>query len=89
MEVTLICLFLLNPKYNQNEIWSNTNVLYDIQNISNMFWAQCWRPEISFRHFYNFIKMTIKQDLTIFNSRYLPFLTVFYSPFQKSETLES
>ena len=24
-----LCLFLLNPKPYQNEIWSNTNVLYD------------------------------------------------------------
>ena len=28
MEVTL-SLFLLNPKCYQNEIWSNTSVLYD------------------------------------------------------------
>ena len=24
-----LCLFLLNPKYYQNEIWSNISVLYD------------------------------------------------------------
>ena len=29
MEVTLIRLFLLNPKYYQYEIWSNTSVLYE------------------------------------------------------------
>ena len=24
-----LCLFLLNPKFYQNEIWSNNSVLYD------------------------------------------------------------
>ena len=28
MKITLY-FFLLNPKYYQNEIWSNTNMLYD------------------------------------------------------------
>ena len=37
MEVHL-CLFLLNPKYFQNEIWSNTSALYDKH--FNMFLAQ-------------------------------------------------
>ena len=61
-------------------------------NISNMFLAgdwQCWRLETSSRPFYNFIKMKIYQDLVIFNSLHLPFLNVPYSPFQKTETLES
>ena len=58
-------------------------------NISSMFWAQCWRLETSSRPFYDFVKMTIYQDLAIFNSWYLPFLNVPYSPFQKNETLES
>ena len=36
-------------------------------NISNMFLAECWRLETSSRLFYDFIKMTIHQDLAIFN----------------------
>ena len=58
-------------------------------NISNMFLAECWRLETSSRLFYDFIKMTIQQDLVIFNGWHIPFLIVFYSPFQKNETLES
>ena len=58
-------------------------------NISSMFWAQCWRLETSSRPFYDFVKITIYQDPAIFNSWYLPFLNVPYSPFQKNETLES
>ena len=57
-------------------------------NISNMFLAECWRLETSSRLFYNFIKMAILQDLTIFNGWHLPFLIVPYSHFQKKETLE-
>ena len=56
--------------------------------ISNMFLAECWRLETSFRLFYDFIKMTILRDQAIFNSGHLSFLTVPYSTFQKSETLE-
>ena len=55
MQVTL-CLSLLNFKSYQNEIWSNTNVLYD--KISNMFLAECWGLETSSRFFYDFNKMT-------------------------------
>ena len=58
-------------------------------NISNMFSAECWRLETSSRLFYDFIKMTILQDLAIFNGWHIPFLIVFYSPFQKNETPES
>ena len=58
-------------------------------NISNMFLGECWRLETSFRLFYDFIKMTIQQDLAIFKVLHIPFLIVFYSPFQKNETLES
>ena len=58
-------------------------------NISNMFLAECWRLETSSRLFYDFIKKTIQQDLTIFNRWHIPFLIVPYSPFQKNETLES
>ena len=58
-------------------------------NISNMFLAQCWRLETSFRPFYDFIKMVTVQNLAIFNSWHLPFLIVPYSHFQKNETLES
>ena len=49
----------------------------------------CWRLEASSRLFCNFIKMTIQQDLVIFNSGHLPFLIVPYSCFQKNGTLES
>ena len=58
-------------------------------NISNMFLTECWRVETSFRPFYDFIKMTIQQDLAIFNGLHIPFLIVLYSPFQKNETLKS
>ena len=64
-------------------------LLYLRTNISNMFLAQCWRLETSSRSFYDFIKMTIQQDLAIFNGWHIPFLIVLYSPFQKNETLES
>ena len=60
-----------------------------MKNISNMFLAECWRLETSSRLFYDFIKMTIQQDLAIFNGWHIPFLIVFYSPFQQNETLES
>ena len=58
-------------------------------NISDLFFAQCWRLETTSRLFYNFIKMTIEQDLTILNSWHLPFLSVPYSPFQKNEAPQS
>ena len=58
-------------------------------NISNLFLAQCWRLESSFRPFYDFIQMAIERNLVIFNSWHLPFLIVCYSHFQKNETLES
>ena len=58
-------------------------------NISNIILAQCWRMETSSRPFYDFIQMTIQQDVVIFNSWHLPFLIVAFSHFQKDETLES
>ena len=58
-------------------------------NIFNMFLGEYWRLKTSPRPFYYFIKMTIYQDLAIFNSCRLPFWIVPYSPFQKNETLES
>ena len=58
-------------------------------NISKMFLAECWRLETSSWLFYDFIKMTIQQDMAIFNGWHIPFLIVLYSPFQKNETLES
>ena len=58
-------------------------------NISNMFLGECLRLENSSRLFYDFIKMTIQQDLSIFNGWHIPFLIALYSPFQKNETLES
>ena len=57
--------------------------------ISNMLLAESWRLETSSRPFYDFIKMTIQQDLAIFNGRHIPLLIALYSPFQKNETLES
>ena len=60
-----------------------------VLNMSNMFLGQCWRLETSSRSFYDFIKTTIYGDPAIFHSWHLPFLIVFYSPFQKNETLES
>ena len=57
--------------------------------ISNMFLTECCRLETSFRLFYDFIKITIQQDLAIFNGWHIPFLIVLYSPLQKHETLES
>ena len=42
-------------------------------NISNMVLAQCCRLESIFRPFYDFIKMMIQQDLTIFDSGHLLF----------------
>ena len=54
-----------------------------VTNISNMFLTECWRLETSSRLFYDFIKMTIQQDLAIFNGRHIPFLIVLYPPFQK------
>ena len=89
-----LCFFLLNPKYYRNEIWS-IRVCCMI-NISNMFLAQCWRMETSSRPFYDFNKMTIWRDLSIF-SNWLIF-TIFNSPLfklskkikkeKKNETLE-
>ena len=32
-----LCLFLLNPKSYQNEIWANTSVLYD-KHFYHVFW---------------------------------------------------
>ena len=58
-------------------------------NIYTMCLTQWSRLETSSWPFYDFSKMTIKQDLLIFNSWHLPFLNIAYSPFQKHETLES
>ena len=56
-----------------------------VANISNMFLAECLRLETSSRLFYDFIKITIQQDLAIFNGWHIPFLIVLYPPFQKNE----
>ena len=77
-------LWILNPirmKFGQILVCCKTN-------ISNMFLAQCWRLETSPRSFYDFIKMTIQQDLATFNSWHLPFLIVPYATFQKNEALK-
>ena len=48
-----LCLLLLNPKYCDNENWSNTSVL-GMTNTSNMFLVQCWRLETSSKPFHQF-----------------------------------
>ena len=58
-------------------------------NISNMYLTECWRLETRSRLFYDFIKVTVQQDLAIFNGLHIPFLVVLYLPFQENETLES
>ena len=59
-------------------------------NISNMFLAECWRLETSTKFFYGFIKMTIQQDMAIFNGWHIPFLIMYFiCLFKKNETLES
>ena len=58
-------------------------------NISNMFLAECWGLKTSSTLFYDFIEMTIQQNLAIFNGWHIPFSIVLYLPFQKNETLES
>ena len=83
MEIILMLTFSFNPKYYQNETWSTTTVLY-MANICNMFLAQFWRQEKSYRPFYYFIKMTRQWDLAIFNCWHLPFSIVAL----KNETLE-
>ena len=50
-------LFLLNPKYHQSEILSNTRVL--ITNIFNMVLVQRWILETSLWPFYDFNEMKI------------------------------
>ena len=60
-------------------------LVYYMTNIFNMFLAQCWRLDTSSRSFYDFITNTIKQDLVIVNSWYLPFLNNSYSPFKKKK----
>ena len=52
-------------------------------NISNKFSVQCWRMEASSGPFYDFIKMSIKWYMVIFNSWRLSFLNVPYSTFKK------
>ena len=80
-----LCLFwILSPikiKFGQILVCCMTT-------ISNMFLAKCWRLETSSRPFYDFIKMTIQQDLAIFNCWYIPLFIVLYSPFQKNKTLK-
>ena len=51
------CIFLLNPKYYQNEIWSI--LVHCMINISVMFLVQLWRLQTSYRPFYDFGKMAI------------------------------
>ena len=76
-----LCLFLLKPKYYQNEL--GQRLVCCMTNISNMFLAQCWRLETSSRPFHDFIKMTIYRDLAIFSGLHLPFSIVPYLIFKK------
>ena len=55
----------------------------------NCFWLNAGDWKLVPGSFIFFLKMTIKQDRTIFNSWHLPFYIVTYSPFQKDGTLES
>ena len=80
-----LCLFLLNSKHYKKETWSNTSVLYN-KHFEHVL-AQ-WRLETSSRLFCDFIKLTIQQNLAIFNSWYLSILILPYLLFQKNETLE-
>ena len=52
-------------------------------NISNIILAECWRLKTSSRLFHDFIKITIQQDLAVFNGWHIPFLIVVYLPLQK------
>ena len=54
-------------------------------NIFSMFLAECWSLETSSRLFYDFVKMTIQQDLAIFYCWHKPFLIVLYSTFQQQQ----
>ena len=60
-----------------------------LKNISNTFLVECWRLETSSQLFYDFIKITMQQDLVIFNGCHILFLIVLYSPIKKNETLGS
>ena len=79
------CFWIISPiKIKFGQI-----LLCCMTNIYNIILAECWWLETSSRLFYDFIKMTIAQDLAIFNGSHIPFLIVLYPPFQKNETLES
>ena len=78
-------LFLLNPKSYQMKL--DQILVCSMAHISNMFLAQCWRLETSFRLSYDFIKMAIERNLAFFNSWHFfncPLFTL-----KKNETLES
>ena len=65
-------------------------ILVCMRNISNLFLAQCWRLQNNSRLFYFFVKLTIKQDLAMFNSWYFKLFSLsFIHLFKKNETLES
>ena len=49
-------------------------LVHCMTNIPNMFLAESWRLETSFRLFYDFIKMARQQDLAIFNGWHTSFL---------------
>ena len=52
-------LIFFNPKYYQNEIWSNISVLYE-EYFFSCFWLNAgdWKLETSSRPFNGFIKLT-------------------------------
>ena len=68
MEMTLKAISL-NPTYYQNQTWSI--LVRCMTNIFNTFLTQGWKLETSSRPFYGFVKIKIKQYLTIINSWHL------------------
>ena len=96
--VTSSWALLLNSSYTYADFfWVLSSIkmkfgqilLYCMTSISNIFSDQYWRLETSCRLFCDFIKMTIQQDLIIFNGWHIPFLIALYLTFQRNETLES
>ena len=63
-------------------------LVFCMTNIFSMFLVECWSLETSSRLFYDFIKMTIQQDLAIFYSWHMLFLIDIYSTFQKKKKIE-
>ena len=58
MQVTLTYFFLNTKRTIKMKFGSNISVLYDkyFQHVQK---TQCWRLEINYRHFYDFIKIAM------------------------------